>query len=100
MKTLSEPEVRTIDVTVPGRLGFHLRLAAQFVERVQGFHSRIRIRKGELRADGKSILDLLVLGAAWKSKLQIEVAGEDAAQTVESIKGFFVNQQIISDSHR
>ncbi len=89
METLSEPLVRTIDITMPDRLGFHLRVAAGFVKCVRGFHSSICIRKGKVLADGKSILGLLILGAAWKSKLEIEAVGDDAVQVIESIKDFF-----------
>ncbi len=97
MGTLSEPLVRTINITMPGRLGFHLRVVAQFVKCVREFRSRIRIRKGKVRADGKSILGLLILGSAWKSKLEIEAVGDDAVQAIESIKEFFLKEKI-SDS--
>lgn len=64
MKTLGEPLVRKIDITMPGRLGFHLRVVAGFVKCVRGFRSSICIRKGKVLANGKSVLGLLVLGAA------------------------------------
>ncbi len=78
---------------MPGRLGFHLRVVARFVKRVREFRSSIRIRRGKVLADGKSILGLLVLGAAWKSKLEIEAVGGDAVQAIQSIKEFFLNQE-------
>ncbi len=89
METLSEPLVRTIDIAMPSKLGFHLRVVARFVKRMREFHSSIRIRKGKALADGKSILELLILGAAWKSKLEIEAVGDDAVQAIESVKKFF-----------
>ena len=42
----------------------------------------------------KSILGLLILGAAWKSKLEIEAVGDDAVQAIESIKEFFLKENI------
>ncbi len=96
IELLSEPLVRKMDITMPAKLGFHLRLAAGFVECVREFHSSIRIRKGTLVADGKSILGVLVLGAAWKSTLEIEVRGADAPQAMERIKEFFLNQENIN----
>ncbi len=96
METLSPSLIRTIEITMPGRLGFHLRVVARFVKCVQGFRSTIRIRKGKILADGKSILGLIVLGAAWNSKLEIEAVGDDAIQAIEGIKDFFLNQENIS----
>ena len=89
MEMLREPLIQTIDITMPGRLGFHLRVVARFVNRVREFRSNIRVRKGKVFADGKSILGLLILGAAWKSKLEIEAVGDDVVQAIESIKEFF-----------
>jgi phosphotransferase system HPr (HPr) family protein len=77
------------DIIMPTRLGFHLRVVARFVKRVQGFHSVIRVRKGPLKADGKSILGLLLLAAAWKSRLHIEAEGDDAERAIQGIKVFF-----------
>ena len=96
MGTLGEPLIRTIDITMPSRLGFHLRVVARFVKCVREFRSSIRIRKGKVLVDGKSILGLLILGAAWKSKLEIEADGDDAVQAIEGIREFFLNQENIS----
>ncbi len=83
---------------MPTKLGFHLRVVARFVMCVQDFRSSIRIRKGNRVADGKSVVGLLILGAAWKSRLEIEAVGDDAVQTIESIKKFFLNQKDLGDS--
>ena len=94
MEMLREPLIQTIDIIMPGRLGFHLRVVARFVKRVREFRSSIRVRKGKVFADGKSMLGLLILGAAWKSKLEIEAVGDDAVQAIESIKEFFLKENI------
>ena len=96
IETLSEPLVRTIDVTMPSRLGFQLRVAAQFAQCMRKFRSAVQVRKGKILADGKNIWELLILAAAWKSRLEIEVVGDDAVQAIESIKAFFLNQENIS----
>ena len=97
MRTLREPFIQTISITMPSRLGFHLRVVAQFVQCVQEFRSTIRVRNGKLCVDGKSILGLLVLGAAWKSKLDIEAVGDDALQAIEGIEAFFLDQKNRND---
>ncbi|OGW82293.1 MAG: hypothetical protein A3G33_11330 [Omnitrophica bacterium RIFCSPLOWO2_12_FULL_44_17] len=81
--------VRRIEVFMPSRLGFHLRVIARFVKKVRQFRSVIRVRKGKITADGKNILGLLVLAVAWKSKIYIEAEGDDAMEAIESIGAFF-----------
>lgn len=99
MGTLGEPLIRTIDITMPNRFGFHLRVVARFVKCVREFRSVIRIRKGKLVADGKSIMGLLILGAAWNSKLEIEAVGDDAVQAIEGIENFFLNTENENNGH-
>lgn len=91
--TVSPSSVQTIEIIMPAKLGFHLRVVARFVKCVQQFSSMVRVRKGTIKADGKSILGLLLLAAAWKSKLHIEAEGDDAEQTIEGIRAFFETEQ-------
>ncbi len=88
-----EKLVYTTQITMPTHLGFHLRVVARFVRRVRQFRSVIRVRKGKITADGKNIVGLMLLAAAWKSKLYIEVEGDDAKQAIESIKSFFQTEK-------
>lgn len=96
MGNLSDPLIRSIDIIMPNKLGFHLRVVARFVLCVRDFRSSLSIRKGSLAVDGKSMMGLLILGAAWKSKLEIEAVGDDAVQTIESIRQFFLNHEDIT----
>lgn len=79
---------------MPTYLGFHLRVVARFVQCIQRFHSVVRVRKGTIHADGKSIMGLLLLAAAWKSKLHIEAEGDDARRTIDCIKNFFETETL------
>ena len=94
IETVSEPLVRKIDIIVPGRLGFQLRLAVQFAHCVRKFRSAIKVRNGKILANGKSIFGLLILAAAWKSKLEIAAVGHDAAQAINGIKEFFDQESV------
>lgn len=83
------PSIHKIEITMPCQLGFHLRVVGRFVTHVKRFNSAIRVRKGKIKADGKNIMGLLLLAAAWKSKLHIEVEGDDAEAAIACITGFF-----------
>lgn len=89
--------VRTAMVTMPCRLGLHARTATRFILFARQFRSEIRIRKGRLVVDGKSILGLLLLGATWKSKLIIEVEGHDAENAIQGIEAYFLIQENCAD---
>ena len=88
-----QPSVRSVEIIMPTQLGFHLRAVARFVNFTQKFQSVIRVQNGNVKADGKSIIGLLVLAVAWKSKIRIEVEGNDAEQAIEGIKSFFQTEQ-------
>jgi phosphotransferase system HPr (HPr) family protein len=89
MERTSELLVRTIEITLPCHLGFHLRVVGRFVTHAKRFSSAIRVRKGKVIANGKNIMGLLLLAAAWRSKLYIEAEGDDAEKAIACIKGFF-----------
>ncbi len=93
MERTGEPLVQTIEITMNWSLGFHLRPVMRFVKYARQFRSAIRIKKGKITADGKNILGLLLLAVAWKSKIHIEVEGDDAEQAIEGIKAFFSTSQ-------
>ena len=93
MENAGVPLVKTIEVTLPTKLGFHLRVVARFIKCVRQFRSVIRVRKGTITVDGKNLLGLLLLAAAWKSRLHIEAEGDDAEQAIASIKTFFQTEK-------
>ena len=64
-------------------------VVGRFVTHAKRFSSAIRVRKGKVTVNGKNILGLLLLAAAWKSKLYIEAEGDDAEKAIACIQGFF-----------
>ena len=82
---------------MPCHLGLHARTAVNFINFAQKFSSTIKIQKGKYAADGKSILGLLTLGAAFNSKLEIEVAGNDSARAIKEIEYYFLDQSNCAD---
>lgn len=71
---------------VRAKLGLHARPAAMFVEAANKFISRIRVRKDDLVVDGKSILNILMLGVECGDEILVEAEGEDAHQAVETLQ--------------
>lgn len=79
-------------VTVLNKLGLHARPAMQFVDVANQFSSDIMVRKGgddPVDADGKSVMQMIILAATEGTPLQIEASGEDAEKAVAALVELF-----------
>ncbi len=70
--------VRRNTIRIVNPLGLHHRIADLFSRTAKRFSSAIVVRNGERRADGKNILDLLMLIAMEGDSVNLEVSGSDA----------------------
>ncbi|WP_291986710.1 HPr family phosphocarrier protein [Luteitalea sp.] len=75
----------TREVTIVNPLGLHARAAARFVRLASQYASTIRVARGSRELDGKSILGLLLLGAARGSSIVIRAEGTDAEPAVAAL---------------
>jgi len=82
----------TREITVVNQLGIHARPAAAFVKLANKFQSDITIEKDGERINGKSIMGLLMLGAAQGSKLTVIANGRDAEAAVHEIEELFARK--------
>ena len=73
------------DLTITNPLGLHARAAARFVHAAGGFASRIRVARGERVMDGKSIMGLLLLGAARGSVITLSADGPDEREALDAL---------------
>lgn len=85
-----------IEVVVSNSEGLHARPAMQFVDVANQFGSNVVVYResdtagGECEAvDGKSVMQMITLGAAMGTTLKIEADGEDASAALESLKKLF-----------
>ncbi len=73
-------------VQIQNPRGFHLRPMAAFAQLAGRFQSRVTVsREGKDGADGKSILDLMLLEAPQGSELTVQAEGPDAAKALEAL---------------
>jgi phosphocarrier protein len=73
------------DLTITNPLGLHARAAARFVHTAGGFTSRILVARGERVMDGKSIMGLLLLGAARGSVITLSADGPDEREALDML---------------
>ncbi|WP_254514008.1 HPr family phosphocarrier protein [Anatilimnocola floriformis] len=81
---MSEPTAERL-VVVVNTQGFHARPAHLFVKMAMTFKSKVQIQKGNQIIDGKSILDLLTLGAGNGTQLKLKATGPDAAESLDAL---------------
>jgi phosphocarrier protein len=72
-------------VVVQSEVGLHARPAALFVQTAAKFKSQITLEANGKTANGKSILQVLSLGAKQGDSLLIRAEGENEAEALESL---------------
>jgi len=78
-------------VVVKWRAGLHARRAVDLVKVSNRFRSNIVIKKDEIHADAKSIINLMTLEAAYKTNLVVVAEGDDEEDAVSAIVELFDN---------
>lgn len=78
-------------VIVKWRAGLHARRAVDLVNLSNKYKSKIIIKKGEIEADAKSILNLMTLEASYKTTLSVITQGRDEKEAIKSIVNLFNN---------
>ncbi len=80
------------EVEVLNRAGIHARPAALIVKVANQFSSNLYMEKDRMKINGKSIMGIITLGAAYKSKLTILTDGPDEDEAAEAIEKLFLNR--------
>ena len=78
-------------LVIQNELGMHVRPASLFARTAGKFNSSIMIRKGEQYVDGKSIMQLLMLGALQGTEIVIEAEGDDSDEAVAALEEIVQN---------
>ena len=76
----------TKKLTVKNTQGLHARPAALFVQVANKFNSRISVKRGDEKVNGKSIMGILMLGAEKDSEIIIEAEGDDAQMAISDLE--------------
>lgn len=72
-------------VRLPDGVALHARPAGLLVRAAAAFAAEVYVSANGRRANAKSILDVLALGAAGGTELAIEASGEDAVAAAEHL---------------
>lgn len=80
------------EVEVLNRAGIHARPAALIVKVANSFSSQLFMEKDKMKINGKSIMGIITLGAAYKSKIIISTDGPDENEAADAIEQLFLNR--------
>lgn len=73
------------ETTILNKYGFHVRPSTQFMEMALGFKSDVSVIANDVTANGKAIMDLMILGATQGAVLTIRADGDDAEAAVDAL---------------
>jgi phosphocarrier protein HPr len=75
--------------TVKNRLGLHARPAALFVQTTNKFRASVKVTKGDVEVDGKSIMGLMMLAAEEGAKVKVVANGDDENDVLSALERLF-----------
>lgn len=79
-------------VLIINRLGLHARAAARLVQSAMAFESDIKIEAGDKVANGKSIMELMMLAAARGATLELTIQGPDEEAAMQSLEALVLDR--------
>ena len=79
-------------LTVTNKLGIHARPAGMIVDITTHAKSDVQIHYGDLRANAKSILNVMMLAAEPGSEVTFVIEGEDEERVADELQKLFENR--------
>jgi phosphocarrier protein HPr len=80
------------ELDIINRLGLHARAAAKFVNCANGFESAVQVERGGRRVNGKSIMGVMMLAAAYGTSIRVEVDGGDEADAMAALEALVADR--------
>lgn len=72
-------------VKIQNKLGLHARAASSFVNTAQEFISSVEVLTDQISANGKSIMNILMLQASNDTEIELIVDGEDETEAMAAL---------------
>lgn len=85
MSAVSPPNEVRRTLRIRNKLGLHARAAVKFVQLAGQFQAEIKVCKDGQEANGKSIMGLLTLVAAFGMDIELVTAGADAERAMTAL---------------
>ena len=85
------PKIEKV-VKIINKLGLHARPAALLVQEASKYSCNIELETNEIKVNGKSIMGVMMLAAAYDSDLRIIADGEDAEAAISGIEALIASK--------
>ncbi len=82
----------TLELTVTNDSGIHARPAALIVETASQFQCQVIFIKDGMRANAKSIMNIMLLAAEPGATIVVETEGPDEADALKAIEELFLSK--------
>ena len=73
------------ETPILNKYGFHVRPSTQFMQKAREYSADITVEVDGIKADGKSIMQLMALGAMQDAIVKISAVGDDAEEAVANL---------------
>lgn len=74
------------------KLGLHARASMKLTDLAARYHSSCHVIFNERRADAKSIMEVMVIGATFGKSIALEVSGDDETEAMEALETLINNR--------
>ncbi|MCA9303211.1 MAG: HPr family phosphocarrier protein [Phycisphaerales bacterium] len=78
-------------LTITNTQGLHARPAMDFAQSAMGFVSDILVRTKSEQADGKSVMELMLLAAIKGTEIEVICKGDDAKEALKHLASLVNN---------
>ena len=78
--------MKELEIRIHNPTGLHARPAKVFVNTAKKFDSDIRVFHGEKKANAKSLISMLTLGAEQGAEIRVTVEGDDEEQAMSTLE--------------
>ncbi len=82
---MTDAPTLSAEYRITNKRGLHARAAAKFVKCVEEFDAEVTVRKNGLRANGHSIMGLMLLAASPGTVIHVSAEGADAERVLTAI---------------
>ncbi len=72
-------------VKLVNKLGLHARPAVNLVKSTTGLNCSVRLRVDDMDVDGRSIMEVLMLGAPFGTEIEVVTEGKHAQECMDRI---------------
>lgn len=80
-----------MQMTIINAKGLHARASAKFAETCEGFSADVQVTYEGMQVDGRSIMGLMMLGAAKGAKIEVQATGSDSETCLNALDELLKN---------